>query len=148
MTPAVEIGPQPYRQNLVSQPERDNPAAHGKDVRVVVLPRQPCRVQIIAERGANSGDFVGGDLLALPASAEHDPAFGLAAGDGTRDRQTDRRVVDGLLAVGPVIVDDVAEPLEGAFEMFLQEKPGVIRAYRNPHRTEIVLYGSRSCPAV
>ena len=45
-------------------------AAHREDVRVVVLPRQPRRVEIVAQRGADAGHLVGGDLLALAAAAD------------------------------------------------------------------------------
>jgi hypothetical protein len=35
----------------------------------------------------------------------------------------------------------VPEPLQRTLQMFFQEKPGMIGAYRNAHRLQIVLYG-------
>src|SRR6185503_12503695 len=131
--PALERRGQPQRQNLVSKTECDDAAAHGEDVRVVVLPRQAGGVEVVAERGADAGDLVGGDLLALPAAAEHDAAFGAPLGDGASDREADRRVVDRGLAVGAVIVDAVAEPRQRLFQVFLEGEAGVIGADGDSH---------------
>ena len=76
--------------------------------------RQPRGVEIVAERGADAGDLVGGDLLALAAAAEHDAAVGAALGDGAADAEADRRIVDRRFAVGAVIVDGVAEALRAS----------------------------------
>ena len=107
---AFERGVQPERQDLVGQAEGDDAAAHREDVGVVVLARQPRGVEIVAQRGADAGDLVGGDLLALAAAAEHDAAVGAAFGDRAADGDADRRIVDRRLAVGAVIVDGVPEP--------------------------------------
>ena len=52
-----------------------------EDVGVVVLPRQAGRVEIVAQRGADAGDLVGGDLLALAAAADDDAAVGASRRD-------------------------------------------------------------------
>ena len=67
---------QPQLEDLVGQAERDDAAAHREDIGVVVRAREPRHIQIVAERGADAGDLIGGDLLALTAAAEHDPAVG------------------------------------------------------------------------
>src|SRR5205823_5945316 len=87
-------------------------------------------------------DFVRGDLLALPAAAEHDAPIGAPFGDGAADADADRRIVDRRLAVGAVILDAVSEPRERLFQMFFQCEPGVIGAHRNSHGG-IVLYARR-----
>ena len=107
-----------------------------------MLPREPRRVEVVAERGADAADLVGGDLLALAAAAEDDPAFSAAVGDRLRDRKADRRVVDRFLAVRAVIVDRVAEPLQGRLQMFLEQKPRMIGADRDAHGRQ--LYYGRS----
>ena len=104
-----------------------------EDVGVVVLARQPRRIQIVAQRRADTRDLVGGDLFALAAAAEHDAAIGAAFGDRTPDVQADRRVVHRRFAVGAVILDDVAETRERLLEMFFEEKSRVIRANRDAH---------------
>ena len=48
-------------------------------------------------RAARSVDFVGGDLFALPAAAEHHTDRGIAADDGAGGGRAQRWVVDGLL---------------------------------------------------
>ena len=96
MPSALERRVEPEREDFVGQPERDDPAAHRQHVGVVVLARQPRGVEIVAQRGADAGDLVGGDLLALSAAAEHDAAIGAAVGDRAPDREADRRIVHGL----------------------------------------------------
>ena len=146
MASALERRVQPERQDLVGEAEGDDAAAHREDVGVVVLARQPRRVEIVAERGADARHLVGGDLLALAAAAEHDAAIGAAVGDRAADADADRRVVDRRLAVGAVIVDGVAEPLERLLQMFFQEKAGVIGADRDAHGARIVLWSAFTVP--
>ena len=54
MPAAFERRVQPERENLVGEAERDDAAAHREDVGVVVLARQPRRVEIVAQRGADA----------------------------------------------------------------------------------------------
>jgi hypothetical protein len=95
--------------------------------------REPRGVEIVAERGPHAGDFVGGDLLALPAAPEHDAAIRFAFGDGAADAHADRRVVHRRLAVGAVVVHDVTELHQRLFEMFFEKEAGVIGSDSNPH---------------
>ena len=139
MPAARERRRQPQGQDFVREPERDDPAAHREDVGVVVLARQPRRVEIVAERRADAGDFVRGDLLALPAAAEHDAAIGAALGDRAPDADADERIVHRRLAVRAVIVDAVPERRQRLLEMFLEREAGMVGADRNPHGG-IVLY--------
>ena len=133
MAAAGERRRQPQRQDLVGEAEGDDAAAHREDVRIVVFSRQPRRIEIVAERGANAGDLVRGDLLPLSAAAEHDAALGAACGDGAADANADWRIIHRLFAVRAVIVDRVAERRERMFEMFLQREACVIGANRDSH---------------
>ena len=60
-------------------------------------------VEVVAQRGADAAHLVGGELLALPAAAEHDADVGLAVADRAADAGADRRVVDRLGRVGAVV---------------------------------------------
>jgi hypothetical protein len=98
-----------------------------------VLPRQAGGVEVVAERGADAGDLVGGDLFALAAAADDDAAVGAAFGHGSPDSQTDRRIVHRRFAVGAVVVNGVPEALQRVFEMFFEQESRVIGADRHPH---------------
>src|SRR6185503_15549351 len=131
---------EPQRENFVREPEGDDPAAHREDIGVVVLARQARGVEIVAERGANAGDLVGRDLLALPAAAKHDAALGAPFGDRAADGNADRRIVDRCLAAGAVILDGVPEPRERLLQVFLEQEAGVIGADGDSHK-ERLYYG-------
>ena len=133
MPASVVRGIQPHRENLIGEPEGDDAAAHRQDVRVVVLPGQACRIQIVTQRGADAADFICRDLLALAASAEHDAAIGFAGDDCAPDRRADWRVVHRLFAVRAVVVHLVAESGEDLFQMFFEVKPGMVGANRDAH---------------
>ena len=98
-----------------------------------MLARQARGVEIVAERGADAGHLVGGDLLALTAAAEHDAAIGAPLGDRAADGDADRRVVDRRLAVRAVIVDGVAEPRERLLQVFFEGEARMIGADRDAH---------------
>ena len=108
--------------NGVSQPQRrrsrrpasagDDPAAEREDVRVVVLAATggPC-TRSLHERGADAGHLVGGDLLALPAAADHDAAVGAPAATprATAPRRSAGSPPTSSLC-GAEVVDGVPEP--------------------------------------
>jgi hypothetical protein len=52
MASAVELGRQKRRETILRRLDADNPAAEGEDVRVVMLPREPCRQAVVAQRRA------------------------------------------------------------------------------------------------
>ena len=87
------------RDDLVGEPGRHDAAADREDVGVVVGAREPRRVEVVAERRADAGHLVGGDLLALPAAADDDAALGAARDDGPADGGADRRIVHRLFGV-------------------------------------------------
>src|SRR5262249_33252152 len=107
--------------------------AHGEHVGVVVGPGDPGREQIVAEGGADPADFVGGDLLALPASPEHDAPFGPAGGDGAGDLGADGRGVGGPLGGRADGVDGVPVRLQDLFEVLLEAVARVIGADGDVH---------------
>ena len=111
---------QPQRQNLVGEAERDDAAPHREDICVVMLARQPGRVEIVAERGANAPHLVRCDLFALSAATKDDAAVCPAFGDCLTYAYADRRVVDRCLTSGAVIVHDMAKAGQCSLEMFLE----------------------------
>ena len=98
-----------------------------------MLPAEPGRVQIVAERGAHAVHFVGRDLLALAAAAEHDATLGGAGHHLAADGRAVLRVVDRLVGIGPEVGDVVPEGAEHTDEMGLQREPGVVRTDSDPH---------------
>src|SRR5436305_82272 len=135
MATAGELGAEPHAQDLVGQPEGNNPAAHRQHVGIVVLAGQAGGVQVVAQRGPHSLDLVGCYLLALPATAQHDAAVGVAGRHPAPDRGTDRRVVDRFLAMGAQVVDLVAQALQSADHVLLQRVAGVVGPDGDPHPT-------------
>ena len=69
---AFELGGEERVQDLLGEPDADDAGADRQHVGVVVGPRQARRVEVVAQRGAHAADLVGGQLLALPAAADHD----------------------------------------------------------------------------
>lgn len=133
MASAFERRVEPDLQNFVGKSEGDNPSSHGENVRVVMLARQPGGIKIVAKRGADPRHLVGGNLLALAASAKDDTAVGTPLADRARDIEADRRVIDRRLTVGSVIVDDVPDPLKCLLQVLFQQKAGVIGADGDAH---------------
>ena len=133
MASALECRVKPESEDFVGESKGDNAPAHRQDVRVVVLARQTRCIEIVAQRRADAGNLVGGDLLALAAAAEHDTTIGPSLDDGAGHADADRRIVDRRLAIGPVVVDDVAVLSKGGLQMLFEEKPGVIGADSDAH---------------
>ena len=96
---------EPEGDDLVGEPLGHDASAHREYVRVVVFAREARGVEVVAERGSDSDDLVGGDLLTLSASAQHDAAVRASFDDVASDRDTDGRVIDGLFARRAVILD-------------------------------------------
>ena len=108
MASALEGRLEPDFQDFVGKSTRHNPSTHREDVGIVVFAGEAGRIQIVAQCRANARHLVGGDLLALAASAEHDTTIGAALDDRARDTDADGRIVYRRLTVSSVIVDDVS----------------------------------------
>ena len=143
MPPSFEGGAQPEREDLVRQPERDDTPAHGEHIGVVVFARQPRGIEIVAQRRPNTGHFVGRDLLALSAAAEHDAAIGPPLGNRAADGDADRRVIHRRLARRAMVIDRVAEARERLLEMFLQREARMIGADSDSHGERLYYGDSR-----
>ena len=113
-------------QDLVGERLADDPGADRQHVGVVVQPRVAGRVEIVAERGADSPHLVGRDLLALAAAAQDDPAIGAPRRDLARGRRAVDRVVHRLLGVGSDVDDLVPATSEHILEVLLEPEPGVV----------------------
>ena len=148
MAAAFERRCQPERQDFIGKAERHDSASHRKNVGVVVFTRQPRRIKIVTERRANPRHFVGRNLFALTAAAEHDAAVGCACCHGAAHRNADRRIVDGRLAVRAVIVDAVAEPRQRLLEVLLELKARMVGANRDSHGERLYYVGLAMIPTV
>ena len=133
MPSAFERRREPERHDFIGEPERDDPAAHRKHVRIVMQPGKACGMEIVAQRRTHAWHFVGGYLLALATASEHDPAIRARLGDRAANRDRNRRVVDGVLAVRAVILDEVAKPVQRDLQVFFEEEACVIRADSDTH---------------
>src|SRR3989442_1614655 len=60
VTSTLERRPEPNSDDLIGEPEPDDPSPHREDVGVVVLAGEPRRIEIVAQRRANPDDLVGG----------------------------------------------------------------------------------------
>src|SRR4029453_6900440 len=113
-------------------------------VGVVVLPRHPRGVKIVAERGAHAGHLVGGDLLPLTAAANYDSAVGTAAHHRPRHVRADLRVVHRLGVMRAAVVDLVSESRQRRYEVLFERKSGVVGADRDLHDCGIIAWWPRS----
>ncbi len=84
-------------------------------------------VCVVADRGANTGDFVGGDAGPDAATADDDAAPCLGGGHSFGDGFGEvREIVQGIEGVCPHVVNLVAEGLQEWEEMLLQLKAAVV----------------------
>ena len=126
MAAAQEIRGQEHVDDVASQHRGQDPRPQGQDVGVVVLAGQAGRVLVVAQRGPDPMDLVGGNLLPLPRPAYNDAHLRPAADDMAGTSGAEGRVVHGLLPVGAQVVDFVAElPQMGHYRQ-LERVAGVI----------------------
>jgi 23S rRNA (cytosine1962-C5)-methyltransferase len=133
MAAPLEWRAEPDLEDFPRELEGDDSRAHRQHVRVVVLPGQPGCVQIVAEGGADAMDLVGGHLLSLAATPDHESAIRLRTGHEPSHLGANRRVVDGRFTVRAAVVDLMAEPLKRADQLLLQFEAGVICADSDSH---------------
>lgn len=128
MTTALERGGKPKLQDFIGEGDPDDPRAHCKDVRVIVLSREACREQIVAQRRANTDHLVRSDLLTLAAPAEHDPTISAPGYDLVTHCRADPRVVDRRVGIGAEVDHVVASPGEHLLEVLLESISRMVRA--------------------
>src|SRR5579864_5163349 len=85
----------------------------------------------MAKRRADAAHLVGGNLLALPAAAEHDAPVSAAGRHGLAHRQTKRRVVGGRPRVGPEVRHDTPARAKSLAEHALELETRMVRAKRH-----------------
>ena len=83
-------------------------------------------VQAVAQCGTNATHLVGGELLALAATTEHDAEVCLAVTHNTPDTGTDGRVITALSGMGAEVLHVVTRLLQDRDEVLLQVVPCVI----------------------
>jgi len=77
-------------------------------VGVVVEAGQIGHVFVNGKAGADTFDFVDGNVHAVPRPADGDAAVGLAVGDETGGFEAEVRIIDGVFGVGAQVEDFVA----------------------------------------
>jgi hypothetical protein len=82
-------------------------------------------------RSASAAHLVGGQLLTLPAAAEHDPEVGLAVAHRAGGGGAEDRVVDALGRVRPVVDDLVAGIGKAGDQVLLEHVAGMIGPERD-----------------
>ena len=99
MPPAVERSIQPDADNFQSNLFRQQALAQRKHVGIVVPAREAGTLGIPAKRAAHSFDAICRHRFAVSGTAEHNAAFGFAAGHGERNRSDDRAVAENAWIV-------------------------------------------------
>src|ERR1051325_1613522 len=117
MTSALERRAQPQGNDFIREPKGHNASAHRQDVGVVVLPGKPRREEVVAERGADTAHFIGGNLFSLSASPEHDASLGASLDDSSSHRGADGWVIYRGLAVGAEVFHVMAESRQGLHQV-------------------------------
>ena len=114
-----------------------HPAADGDHVGVVVLPGQRRGLVAPGERGADTLHLVGGDLLAVAGTADHDAETALVGDDGLGGAEAEHRVVVlGVVHEGAVVDRLVALLAQPADQVVLQLEAGVVGSQVDAHETD------------
>ena len=144
---ALERGGEPQAGDQLGQGRGDDLRAEDEHVRVVVRAGDLRGEQVMADPGPDAVDLVAGDLLAGTGAADHDAPVGFFRRHFPADRGAQRRVVDGLGAVGAEVVDLVALVREPPDEVLLQCDAVVVGGDHDPH-VPFLLRGDRGGYAV
>jgi len=107
--------------------------AETQHVGVVLHAGEPGGFRIVAKRGADAPDLVCGDSGARPAAADEHARVDEAAEQGLSYGPGIVGIVDGVRREGAEIQEIVAVGLERSRDVFLEQKPGVVTAYGDPH---------------
>lgn len=94
-----------------------NAATEGKDVSVVVFAREARGIHVMGERGANAGNFVGGDGNANARAANGDAQIRLLRNYAFGHGFAIVRIVHGFFGRRSEIAHDVA----GTFQIFAND---------------------------
>src|SRR5918999_1312801 len=93
-SPAVEFRIEEGSSQLGCELLADDLRADAEHVHVVVLDTLVRRVRVVARRGANTGEFAGGDRRANARAADQDTTLGSARFDRLADLPRLVRIVD------------------------------------------------------
>ena len=122
-----------------ARPQRDDAAADGEDVGVVVLRATgaPCRGRCTARR-AMPRTLLAAICSPWPLPPITMPRSARRVDDRARHPGADIRIVDRLARVGAEIVDLVSEPRQRRHEMLFQREARMVGADRDPHDCGII----------
>ena len=128
---ALERREEEDAKDLFRQTHTNDPGTDAEHIRVVVLARHSRCVQVVTKRGADTAYFVGGELLALSATAEHDTQIGVAVANSAPDGRTDGWIVAALHAVRAVVIGDMTCCFKHPDEVLLQLEAGMVGPNRD-----------------
>ena len=104
----------------------DQARADRDHVRVVVLPREPCRLVTPAERAPDTAHAIGGHRLAVARTTKDNAAFAAAAGDRFGGWTDEVRIIHGLIRERSKIFQLVTERSQTIIEHRLVPESCVI----------------------
>lgn len=99
-------------------------------------PRQPRRLDVVAEGGSDADDLVRRDLFALTRAAQHDPSIGMSLHDVACNLCADRRVVHGFGRVGADVDDVMPGRSQVGAEHALEFESGMVGTDADPQRSD------------
>ena len=98
-----------------------------------VLPPQPGRILVPAQRAPDALDPVGGDGLTVARPAQHHAPLHYACSNGFGNGPDKTRIINGRFGVGAFVDNVVAEVGQKCFDGFLVAETGVVGANGNFH---------------
>jgi FkbM family methyltransferase len=133
VAPAGEIGVEEYGDAGPGHVATNQPCAKGEDVGVVMLTRKLGRQRIGDPGAAARRVAVDGDRDADTRSADDDPAFGLAAGNGVCQAHPKFGIVDALMTIGAKVGDVVACLPQPSDKLVLEVHSGMVGGEGDAH---------------
>ena len=132
---AGEASVQERANQLAGELDTDDTTAEHQHVHVIVLNALVRRIGVVAQSGAHPGNPVGGHRRANAAPAEQDAALGPVLAQGSTDGLRIIGIVHGIGAVGAQVEDLAMLRGQEGFHRLLKCKSGMIRTYRDAHRS-------------
>ena len=126
VAPSLEGRREPGVQDPTDLIRLDEAPTERDDVQIVVSPRHPGALHVVAGRGSDSAHLVRRNGHADPRPTEQDAAVGVPQRDRTGDLQGEVRIVHPLLREGPEVLNLDPLFLQEIQHGLLQDKTGVI----------------------
>lgn len=104
----------------------DDAGAKGEDVGVVMFAGELGGEDIVGQRSADAGDFVGGDGNPDARAADSDTQIGLFRSNAFAHGFAEIRIVHGVFGAGALIVDGISSVFQVFLNGFFDGETGVI----------------------